>query len=103
LTADEIAHDLEAPIRLVRDILFDLTESGVLAEVKIEENQVLAYHPSQDIDKFTIKNVFNMLDQRGIDDIPIAESKELEKISQSLTEIDKIVQESGSNISLRKI
>jgi len=101
-TAVKISHALEMPIRLVNQILFELTETGVLAEVK-QGVEVSGYHPARDIEQFTIRNVLNMLDHYGIDDIPIASSEEMEKISQSLQGLAKDFEKSSSNINLKDV
>ena len=103
LNAKEISQFLEMPIRLMRDLLYDLTESGVLIEVKTTENKSSAYHPAIYVDQLTIKNVLNMLDERGINDIPVAESKELDKLAQSLNAFDKQIKNSKENYLLRDI
>jgi len=76
-TASEISHSLEIPIRLVHQIIFDLTEAGVLSEVKIGDSQAIAYQPARDIEDLTIQNVLDRLDRSGIDTIPIAQTKSL--------------------------
>ncbi|MBU0469324.1 MAG: YihY/virulence factor BrkB family protein [Candidatus Omnitrophica bacterium] len=103
LNAKGISQLLEMPIRLVRDLLYDLSESGVLIEVKTSENKSSAYHPAIYLDQLTIKNVLNMLDERGINDIPIAESKELEKLAQSLNTFDEQNKNSKENWILKDI
>jgi len=101
-SAVQISHTLEMPIRLVNQILFELTETSVLAEVK-QASELSGYHPARDIEQFTIRNVLNMLDHYGIDDIPIAPSKEMERISQSLQELAKDIEKSSNNINLKDI
>jgi hypothetical protein len=90
------------PIRLVNQILFELTETKVLTEVK-KNNEVFGYHPAKDIDLYTVRNVLNMLDHFGIADIPIAPSKDLEKLSQSLQALNKAVEASSHNVHLKDI
>lgn len=102
-TKDEIARFLEIPIRLVRQILFELTQSGVIPEVKLNDSLTVAYQPARDINKLTIKKVINALEQRGIDDIPLVESEEMNKLSKHLDEFNKTVERSPSNLILKDI
>ncbi len=102
-TEDEIARFLETPIRLVRQILFELTQSGVLSEVKLNDSVTVAYQPAHDISELTIEKVINALEQRGIDDIPVAESDEMVKLSKHLNEFNKTLERSPSNLILKDI
>ena len=103
LNAKDFSNILEIPIRLVRDLLYDLSESGVLIEVKTSENKSSAYHPAIYLDQLTIKNVLNMLDERGINNIPVAESKELEVLKHSLNTFDEQNKSSKENWILKDI
>lgn len=102
VTAREISHRFEMPIRLVNQILFELTETKVLAEVK-KNGETFGYHPAKDISHYTIKNVLNMLDHYGIDDIPIAPSQELENISKRAQALNQTIETSPDNVCLKDI
>jgi len=69
LTASEISHALEIPIRLVHQILYELVESGVAAETKTEDDLESVYQPACTIDLLTIKHVIDALDKNGIKSI----------------------------------
>lgn len=103
LTATEISHILEIPIRLVRDILFNLTNSGIIAEVQTGVYKQVAFQPALDVNLLTIKSVIDTLENRGEDNIPIAQNKELEAISNSLKEFDKQIKNSSANKLLVEI
>jgi len=92
LSAVQIAGTLEIPIRLVRKILNELVESAIISEIPDNENKEEAYQPAQDIDLFTIKYVIDSLEQHGSDNIPVARSKELEKLSESLKAFDEVIE-----------
>lgn len=102
-TADEISHELEIPIRLTNLILYELTEAGVLSEVKINDGHTVAYQPARDIEDLTVQNVIDFLDQRGIDFIPVAQSKPMEAIRDRLTQFHGIIVSSSANTLLRDI
>jgi len=99
--ATQISHTLELPIRLVRQILFELVEAGIVSEVSQQKERVVAYQPACSIDVLTIKYVIDALEKRGSADIPVLDSAQLEKISQSLKEFAEAVQKSPANMSLR--
>ncbi len=103
MTAGQISHRLEIPIRLVRQIIFELNSSGLLSEIKTEEYKKVAYQPACDINSLTIKRVIDVLENRGIDNIPVAKTKGLEKLSKKLETFGKIIDNSSENTLLKEI
>jgi len=103
LTARQIAHDLEMPIRLVNQVIFELTEAGVLAEVKHDEGKTLAYQPARDIQQLTICRVLDLMERNGVAAIPFAETPEIKKIKQSLATLSAIIEKSPENLTLKDI
>ena len=75
LHAQEISHKLEMPIRLVREILFNLSNSGLVSELLTDTDKQLAYQPAFDINKMTINKVTDVLEMTGSDKIPVLETK----------------------------
>jgi membrane protein len=102
-TATQISHNLEIPIRLVRQLLFELTEARILSETVTEENEEGAYQPAQSPEKYTPKYVLEALDRRGSDDIPVADSSELDILSQCLDDFAAVIEKSPANILLKEL
>jgi membrane protein len=102
-TATQISHTLEIPIRLVRQILFELAESGIVSKTMVEAGEVPAYQPAQCVDKYTVQYILDALDRRGSDDIPVAESSELDKLSECLEAFGDVIEKSPANISLKNL
>ncbi|MCF7873373.1 MAG: YihY/virulence factor BrkB family protein [Candidatus Omnitrophica bacterium] len=103
MTADQISHSLDIPIRLVREIIFELSKSGMISGVQTAEYKEIAYQPACDINKLTIKRVINSLEDTGVDDIPVAKTRQLEVISKKLEVFDKALENSSSNTLLKDI
>ncbi len=99
----QIARDLEIPIRLVNEILFELVASGLVSEVKADEGRGIAYEPAKDPDMMTIKNVVDTLEQYGSDDIPVAQTEELKQLSESLKTFSDLVEKAEANRKLKEI
>lgn len=100
LTADQLAHELEVPIRLIRLVLFDLVEAGILSEVKVGEGKDPAYQPGQDANKLTIKRVLDMLNASGTENIPIPDRKDYQTLVKRMDGISKAMENSPDNIPL---
>jgi len=103
LTATMITHALEVPIRLVRQMLFELVESGILSEVATSENEEPAYQPGRDSDSLTIQFVIDALEKRGVDSIPTAQTEELKVLSESLQTFNDSIVSLPANKLLKNI
>jgi membrane protein len=101
--ASQLSHELDIPVRLVRELLYELSESKVLSEARKGENKELAYQPAIDVDKITVKFVIDQLEQRGTADIPVIKSNEFEKLSDSLQQFGKLIEASPANILLKNL
>jgi membrane protein len=103
LTAIDISKELETPIRLVNEVLFELVEAGVLSEVVGDEEMGLAYQPAIDIEDLTIQGVQNRVERKGIHAIPLAKSEVVETLSSCLIEFNDILASSPKNILLKNL
>ncbi len=103
LSADEISHELEIPVRLVRQILFELVEARVLSEVKLDDTETMAYQPAHDIEDLTITNVLNQLNQQGVNSIPLDNTGDLEKLKGRLMQFQEGNEKSPANVPLKDI
>ena len=101
--ASGLSHELEIPVRLVRQLLYDLSESGILSEVKKGEDKELAYQPATDADKITVKFVIDRLEQRGTSSIPVLRSAEMDKLSDCLRQLDATIEKSPANVLLKNL
>ncbi|HIE43461.1 MAG TPA: YihY/virulence factor BrkB family protein [Candidatus Omnitrophica bacterium] len=103
LTAGEISAKLETPVRLVNEILYELVEAGIIAETRVENEKTVAYQPALDSEVLTTKFVIDSLEERGSDNIPVAKSKELEKLAECLRTFSETLKDSPANTLLRDI
>ncbi len=103
LTAIQISHTLEIPISLVSQILYELVESGIVFESRSEENKEFAYQPARTINVLTIKYIIDALEQRGVDNIPVAQTKELKTLSETLQTFNDTIEKSPANRLLKDI
>jgi len=103
LTASNISQALEIPIRLVQQILDELVESRFFSNTEIKEYKALAYQPACDINIITIKSIIQALDQKGVDNIPIAQTAELKSLSEVLKLFSNEIEKSPANRLLKDI
>jgi membrane protein len=103
LTATMITQVLEVPIRLVRQVLFELTESGIVSAVVTDDGENPAYQPGRDSDSLTIQYVIDALEKRGVDSIPTAQTEELNVLAESLQTFNDSIVSSPANKLLKSI
>jgi hypothetical protein len=84
-------------------MLFELVESGILAEVATREYEETAYQPGRDSDSLTIQYVIDALEKRGVDSIPTAQTEELKVLSESLQTFNDVIVSSPANKLLKSI
>jgi membrane protein len=79
-TSYSLSHHLDMPIRLVREILYNLKQCGLISETTTLSPKEMAYQPAIDINRMDVTFVQEKLDRYGMDTIEVKNSKTLEKI-----------------------
>lgn len=102
LSAAELAHEIGLPIRLVRELLFELHEARILAEVKQNGASEPGYQPALDPDALTIHKVLDRLEHRGTEEIPVIHSREMDALARNLQELGRVVETSAPNLPLKE-
>ncbi len=103
LTASNLSQALEIPIRLVQEVLDELVDSEILSITEIKGNEILAYQPARDINIITIKSIIEALEQKGVDNIPVAQTPELQSLSEVLSTFSDEIENSPANCLLKDI
>jgi len=102
-TAEEIAQELEIPIRLIRSMLFELTQAGILSEIRLNEGAEVGYRPGRPIDQLTVTTILGALDRRGADTLPMAESPSLAKLHDICRKFDEILETAPENSKIQDL
>jgi membrane protein len=103
MTASEISQKLDIPVRLVREIIYELLDAKILSETITKNVKEMAYQPAQDPIRFTVRYVMQCLDKRGIDSIPVDRSRELQSISGILGSFESELEKSPGNVLLKDL
>ncbi len=99
----QLGDQLGAPLRLVRDVLHELVEAGVLIEIKQSDQAPSCYQPARTPAKLTIKTVLSALEERGQRTVPLLKEQELRKLADALRAIDQLVEHSPQNLPLTSL
>lgn len=103
LITAQIARELQIPNNMVRKILSDLTEVGLLTETKSEQAKELAYIPAMDPNRINVSTVLDRLERMGQDILIAKPSRELDILKGSLTAFNEGIQHSKHNILLKDL
>ncbi len=100
---ETLSHELGMPIRLVNELVYELVEAGILAELAADNPKERSYQPAVDINKITVDFIYNQMELVGGDHMIVTESDELNKITRIHEHILHSIRESPSNILLKDL
>jgi membrane protein len=87
LTSKQIADKLDLPLRLVRNVLNEFMETGIFVEIKGDKEKDSAYQPGLTESQLTVRNVLNIVDEKGLNALPITDSEELRSVNRILGQL----------------
>jgi membrane protein len=91
------------PVRLVRDILQDLTSGNLVSVIHENEHEERLYQPAMDINKLSVSFVLGRLDKKGSEHQIFVKTREYDRITSMLDKFDKLVAKSDSNILVKDL
>jgi membrane protein len=103
VSAETIAADLKLPVRLVRDILQDLSNVELVSVIQRNEHAERFFQPALDINKLTVSFILNRLYKKGTANQITVRSKEYIKVTMMLDKFEKIISKSDMNILVRDL
>ncbi len=99
-----LGDELRLPIRLVRLVVADLLECGILVEtVSPETDGAPTYVPGMDPRRLTVNTVLQALESRGVPYIPMDEGPELENFVKVLDSFRDILDRAPTNVRIQDI
>jgi membrane protein len=101
LSSEEIAAQLEMPLRLTNDLLDRLTKANLLNIVQGDDERTRHYQPARDIGDMTLQFVVREMEKAGTKDIPVAQTPELENLRASLNAFDDVLRNLPENALLK--
>lgn len=102
-TTEQLSHDLGIPLRLLNELIFEMTECNVLAELATDSSKERCYQPAMDINKLTVDELYTRLEKLGGDHMIVTESEKLDKIAKLHEHMLTAMRESPSNILIKDI
>ena len=103
ISAEYIAVNLKIPVRLVRDILQDLSSANLVSIIHENEEKERLYQPALDVNRLTISYIYSQLDKKGVEQIMVIRNKDYEKIVSILEKFDRLIKKSDANILIKDL
>ena len=99
----ELVEALDIPVRLVRELLFTLTKSGVISEVLFPDNAASGYQPAISTDKLSVMRVLDAMDSGELGRLPVKEDDSFKNIAETFSHFNKDLENSPANMLLKDI
>ena len=103
LSPEEIAEQLEMPLRLTHELLDRLAKANLLNVAQGEDERQRHYQPARDIGEMTLQFVIREMEKAGTKDIPVAETPDLENLRASLNAFDETLRNHSKNVLLKNL
>ncbi|HUS86827.1 MAG TPA: YihY/virulence factor BrkB family protein [Bacteroidales bacterium] len=103
VSAGELSKLIQIPVRIGREILYELGTAGLVTEINVDQPRERLYQPSMDISNYKVSNILTKLDDTGSDDVPVLKNAEYRKIIGLLDDFGKRIEKADSNLLLADI
>jgi membrane protein len=103
LNAVQLSGQIEIPVRLTRELLYDLVNAKVLSEIITQDIKEVAYQPSMDTGLITVNFLLDLLDKKGQEPAFTKEPKEIPVLSGIVESYYRLFKESPQNKLLKDI
>ena len=103
LSASEISKEIQIPVRLARDILYNLVEAGLITEINIDKPRDRFYQPSMDTRRMTMEYVITRIEKAGGDNVPVKETSEYKKLKSIIADFGKKLKDSDMNLPIGEV
>lgn len=99
----DISHELELPIRLTREILFNLVNCGLVSELSTGRDKEIAYAPAFDIADMSLNKVISSLEEYGSDEIPVKKGRAFDTLTHLMSEYKINFEQQSGNVLLKDV
>lgn len=103
VSASELSKSIQIPVRLAREILYNLNAAGLITEINIEKPRDRLYQPAMDTGRMTMEYVLSRIDKVGGEDLPVKQTSEYKKLNHIITEFGEKLKKSDINLLIGEI
>jgi membrane protein len=103
VSSETLSVCLKIPVRLVRDIIQDLNNAGLVSTVITDDSKERHFQPAMDVNSLTVSYVLSKLDRIGVEQTSMLKDRDAEKVNEILTKFEKCMAKSDHNILIMDI
>jgi membrane protein len=103
LTDTQVSEILDIPIRLTKEVLGALGESGLINKTIAGEGGRVAWQPARDISSITVAAVIETLDKNGLNELPLEHPRAFHLLSETVNACYDAIRKSPANVPLKEI
>lgn len=103
VSASDISERYNIPIRLVNDHIKLLVDINIVSEIYVEAHAERVYQPALDVEKITLKLVFERLNSFGSENFKIADNEAFAKIWNNLQDIQREIDTKADTVCLKDL
>lgn len=103
VSSEMIAHDVNLPLRIVRDVIDDLLKAGLVVATATQDEKINYYVPARDVHTLKIHEVIHKVETWGRDPLEIEQCPEYHTIDRILQQMGDSIEHSAYNIRLMDI
>ncbi|MBN1587592.1 MAG: YihY/virulence factor BrkB family protein [Candidatus Omnitrophica bacterium] len=103
LGTHDFSQSMGVPIRLIREVLHELVQAGLLTELKEEKGREEKFQPALSLEKITLVNVLSRLDAYGSDFPKLVEEANIDGLGEKLEALEQRMLSAPENLALHQI
>jgi len=100
---DQIARAVNLPVRIVRDVLYDLEQANLIVSLDDDSQKSAVYLPMRDISNMRIYDIIKAVETSGVQNFNIKQYEDLKSVNTIVSELDNMIAHSDKNILLMDI
>jgi membrane protein len=103
MNAAEISSKLGIPVRIVRELVYDLLNTKIIIETVTPDVREIAYQPALDPSRITISFIIDSLEKQGQQIVFDSETEELIKLNRIVESFYQDITNSANNTALKDL
>lgn len=101
ITSERLSKELKLPLRLIRDVLYDLESAGLVAAARsVKSDKVNIYLPARNVNTITFYGVLQAVEEVGTHVSGLSDNRELMRVTKLIDDMEQMVAESDINMPL---
>ncbi len=102
-TEAELAGKINLPLVVVRTMLAEAVDAGLLQRVFLEQSSEYVFSPGLPTDRFTVVAAWSLLDNAGLNELQNVELAEFAAVEEDLKDFAELLEKAPANRLLREI